>query len=98
MTEVLVVMPGYFAAMNIPILRGRVFEDRDRAAEQPHLVVINQTLATQFYPNENPVGKPITVQWGHPEIPYEIGNTAPVWSRAIKTEGLRTWIQMSLCP
>src|SRR6202034_2259082 len=38
MTEVLVVMPGYFAAMNIPILRGRVFDDRDRAPAQPHLV------------------------------------------------------------
>jgi putative ABC transport system permease protein len=72
-TEVLVVMPGYFAAMNIPVLRGRVFDDRDRASQQPHLVVINQALARQFYPNENPVGKAINVQWGHHEdIPYEI--------------------------
>jgi putative ABC transport system permease protein len=87
MTEVLVVMPGYFAAMNIPILRGRVFDDRDRAAEQPHLVVINQTLARQFYPNENPVGKPITVQWGHPEIPYEIaGVVGDVRQKALDTD------------
>jgi putative ABC transport system permease protein len=70
--EVLVVMPGYFAAMNIPVLQGRVFDDHDRAAQQPHLVVINQTLAKQFYPNESPVGKRLSVQWGHPNDPYEI--------------------------
>jgi putative ABC transport system permease protein len=70
--EVLVVMPGYFAAMNIPVLQGRVFDDHDRAAQQPHLVVINQTLAKQFYPNESPVGKRLSVQWGHANDPYEI--------------------------
>jgi putative ABC transport system permease protein len=71
-TEVLVVMPGYFAAMNIPIIRGRVFDDRDLASTKPHLVVINQTLARQFYPNEDPVGKRLAVQWGHDDEPYEI--------------------------
>jgi putative ABC transport system permease protein len=70
--EVLVVMPGYFAAMNIPILRGRVFDDRDKAAQKPHLVVINQTVARQFYPGENPIGKSLDVQWGHQNAPYEI--------------------------
>jgi putative ABC transport system permease protein len=86
-TEVLVVMPGYFAAMNIPILRGRVFDDRDRAEEKPHLVVINQTLARQFYPNENPVGKPLAVQWGHEKTPYEIaGVVGDVRQKALNTD------------
>jgi putative ABC transport system permease protein len=86
-TEVLVVMPGYFAAMSIPVVRGRVFDDHDRAAEQPHLVVINQTLAKQFYPNENPIGKRLTVQWGHPEIPYEIiGVVGDVRQKAVDTD------------
>jgi putative ABC transport system permease protein len=71
-TEVLVVMPGYFAAMNIPILRGRVFDDRDLTSTKPHLVVINQTLARQYYSNEDPIGKRLTVQWGHQNEPYEI--------------------------
>jgi putative ABC transport system permease protein len=83
-TEVLVVMPGYFAAMNIPLLRGRVFEDRDRAVQKPHFVVINQTVARQFYPNENPIGKMLTVQWG--ADPYEIaGVVADVHQAAIAT-------------
>lgn len=85
--EVLVVMPGYFAAMNIPIVRGRVFEARDKAAEQPHLVVINQTLARQFYPNENPVGKSLDVQWGHQNVPYEIaGVVGDVRQKALDTD------------
>jgi putative ABC transport system permease protein len=85
-TEVLVVMPGYFAAMNIPILRGRVFDDRDVAATKPHLVVINQTLAREFYPNEDPVGKPLSVQWGHEDAPYVIaGVVGDVHQTAIDT-------------
>ncbi|HYW43433.1 MAG TPA: ABC transporter permease [Bryobacteraceae bacterium] len=70
-TEVLVVMPGYFAAMNIPLVRGRVFTDRDRAGAPP-TVVVNQALARQFYPGEDAVGKRLYVQWNHPDQPYEI--------------------------
>jgi putative ABC transport system permease protein len=69
-TEVLVVMPGYFAAMTIPLIRGRVFTEQDRAGA-PLTVVVNQTLARQFYPNEDPIGKPLRVQWDH-DGPYQI--------------------------
>jgi putative ABC transport system permease protein len=62
-TEVLCVMPGYFAAMNIPLERGRVFTDEDRAGA-PQRLVINQTLARQFFPNEDPIGKHLKVWWG----------------------------------
>jgi putative ABC transport system permease protein len=68
-TEVLVVMPGYFAALNIPLIRGRVFDDRDRNGT-PHSIVVNQALAKQFYRNEDPIGKILTVQWG--KDPYQI--------------------------
>jgi putative ABC transport system permease protein len=68
-TNVLVVMPGYFAAMSTPLVRGRVFDDRDRA-DAPHRVVINQALGRRFYPNEDPLGKMLAVEWGNK--PYEI--------------------------
>jgi putative ABC transport system permease protein len=68
-TDVLVVMPGYFAAMNTPLVRGRVFDDRDRA-DAPHAVVVNQALVKQQYPNEDPIGKMLNVQWG--PKPYQI--------------------------
>jgi putative ABC transport system permease protein len=81
-TEVLVVMPGYFAAMNIPLVRGRMLDDRDRKGA-PLAVVINQTLARMFYPGEDPLGKPLWVQWG-PDNPYAVvGVVADVRQRAM---------------
>jgi putative ABC transport system permease protein len=50
------VTPGYFAAMGIPIRRGRVFTPRD-SADQPKVVVINETLAKQFFSGRDPVGE-----------------------------------------
>jgi putative ABC transport system permease protein len=68
-TEVLCVLPGYFAAMSIPIERGRVFNERDRK-DAPYAVVINRTLANQFYPDEDPIGKVLAIEWG--DHPYQI--------------------------
>jgi putative ABC transport system permease protein len=63
-TDVLCVLPGYFAAMNIPLERGRVFNESDRSGA-PFRVVINQTLAREFYPSEDPIGKQLHVEWDH---------------------------------
>ncbi len=51
------VTPGYFAAMGIPLQRGRVFQPTDNAV-QPRVVVINETLAKFFSPAD-PIGKRI---------------------------------------
>lgn len=50
------VTPGYFDAMGIAVLRGRVVETRDTAASEAVLVV-NETFAKTHWPNENAVGK-----------------------------------------
>jgi putative ABC transport system permease protein len=83
-TDVLVVMPGYFAAMSTPIVRGRVFDGRDRAGV-PHVVVINQALARQFFPNEDPLGKVLDIEWG--KEPYHvIGVAGDVHQHSIEEE------------
>jgi predicted permease len=50
------VTPGYFEAMRIPLRAGRYFTDQDRLGTQP-VVVIDENLARQYWPNQDPVGK-----------------------------------------
>ena len=54
--------PGYFKAMNIPVIRGRVFDDRD-GPDAPHVGVISTALANEKWPNEDPIGK--IIQYGN---------------------------------
>ncbi len=48
----------YFKTMRIPLLAGREFTSRDNRDGTP-VVIINETLAKKFFPNENPIGKRI---------------------------------------
>jgi len=52
------VSPGYFEALGIPLLRGRWFNSEDRLKTEP-VAVIDQTLARQYWPNEDPLGQHI---------------------------------------
>ena len=52
------VSPDYFRALSIPVLQGRVFEERDNASN-PLVILINQTAANNSFGGENPVGKRI---------------------------------------
>jgi putative ABC transport system permease protein len=54
------VTPGYVRAMRVPVIRGRFFDERDRAGGPP-VVVINETMARQFFPNEDPIGKRLDI-------------------------------------
>src|ERR1041384_6289493 len=49
---------GYFAALDIPLLHGRLFEPSD-AANAPPVAVISQSLAQKYWPDEDPIGKQI---------------------------------------
>jgi putative ABC transport system permease protein len=52
--------PGYFATMGIPVLSGREFTDGDRASA-PGVIVINQTAAGRFWPDQSPLGRQIAL-------------------------------------
>jgi putative ABC transport system permease protein len=54
-----VVLPGYFATMGIPILRGRDIAESDNL-QAPGAVVVNDWLAKRHWPGEDPLGKRIT--------------------------------------
>jgi predicted permease len=54
------VSPGYFRTMGIPLQRGRWFSERDIQGA-PDVMVINETMARQFWPHEDPIGKRLTI-------------------------------------
>jgi predicted permease len=52
------VSPAYFEVMGLPIVRGRGFNETDRAGA-PLVMVINETLAQRLWPNQDPIGRRI---------------------------------------
>ena len=64
--------PGYFQAMQIPLLKGRFFTSNERL-NNSNFLIINQKLAREFFPNEDPLGKHLSVSWSSPSPEkYEI--------------------------
>ncbi|HET7619240.1 MAG TPA: ABC transporter permease [Vicinamibacterales bacterium] len=61
--EVRVTTPEYFSTVGIPLKRGRLFTDRDRAGTPP-VVLITESAAREYFKNEDPIGKTINLGWG----------------------------------
>jgi putative ABC transport system permease protein len=64
------ITPNYFRAMSIPMVQGRALTEQDTDGA-PRAMIVNQELAREVFPNENPVGKRIS--FGNPP------NQEPVW-------------------
>jgi predicted permease len=63
--------PGYFSAMQIPLIKGRFFTEQERL-EHDHFVIVSKGFAAQYFPGEDPVGRPIRVKWDKQPENYEI--------------------------
>jgi predicted permease len=57
-SDIAIVSPGYFAAMGIPLLKGRAFAEQDDDHSLP-VVVINEAFAREYFPGADPIGKRI---------------------------------------
>jgi putative ABC transport system permease protein len=62
--------PGYFSALQIPLLKGRFFTSDDRL-DRAEKVVISNSLARQYFPGEDPLGRIVHVP-AHKDADYEI--------------------------
>ncbi|PYR63073.1 MAG: hypothetical protein DMF91_04550 [Acidobacteria bacterium] len=56
---------GYFSTMHVPLLRGRLFTDREMR-ELSDVVIINQTMARQYFPGQDPLGTRVLIMMGDP--------------------------------
>jgi predicted permease len=64
-----VVSPGYFQLIGMPLVGGRDFSAADNT-EAPDVIIVNQAFATLYWPDQDPVGRSVTLQEG--ESPAEV--------------------------
>jgi putative ABC transport system permease protein len=70
-TDVRVVLPGYFETLRIPLRRGRLFNDADNRDGGRRTFIVNETLARQMFGNRDPLAEKLIVEMGD-QIPGEI--------------------------
>ena len=76
-TFINIVSPDYFRALGTPLRRGRLFSEADHAGA-PRVVVINETLARAYFPNENPIGQRIALRGDPDELREIVGIVADI--------------------
>src|SRR5579885_2519548 len=70
-----IVSPGFFAALGVPILAGRDFNDLDRAGGEP-VVIVSQSLARRMFPNREALNRHVT--WTDPVLRFIGVKPAPM--------------------
>ena len=82
--------PGYFAAMGIPLIKGRVFTEDERGMTNDKYIVINQQFVREYFPNEDPIGKHVMAHWDSVEgdryqVIGVVGDTLYALDRPVKS-------------
>jgi len=80
--DVRLISPGYLSAMHISLLRGRDVDDSD-VPGRPGAVLISQSMAKLFWPNEDPVGKHLTMYFFPDMARVVVGVVADVKLQAL---------------
>ena len=65
LTFVRPVSSGYFTALGIPVVRGRAFTEAENRFGPPPVVMVSESFVKKYFPNENPIGKHITLGIDH---------------------------------
>jgi len=85
-----VVTPGYFEAMRIRLVSGRLIDATDTPDGQ-QVIAINETLAKEYFPDENPLGQ--RIRMGGPDRPWRtiIGVMGDVHHQSLTSPVKRKW-------
>jgi putative ABC transport system permease protein len=75
-----VITVDYFQTFKVPLLRGRTFNERD-TKDSPRVIVIDQAMAEQVFPGEDPIGKRLAVEAGNDEEGYVMSEIVGVVGR-----------------
>jgi len=75
-----VITGDYFQTFKVPLLRGRTFNERD-TKDLPRVIVIDQAMAEQVFPGEDPIGKRLSVDPGNDEEGYVMSEIVGVVGR-----------------
>ena len=70
-TNVSVCDNGFFRTLNVPLVRGRLFTEREMI-ERSNVVVISESLARKYFANSDPIGKRLGIYMTDPIVPTEI--------------------------
>jgi predicted permease len=69
-----VVSPGFFAALGVPLVAGRDFDDNDRRGGEP-VVIISQSVAQRMFPGQDPINRHL--MWSDPVMQFIYVSTGP---------------------
>ena len=85
------VTPGYFAALRVPLVEGRLLDERD-GADAPNSVVVNQAFVRRFFAKESPIGRRIsaglTPGQGGPQMWTIVGVIGDTKQRGLASEAI----------
>ncbi len=70
-TDVSVCDNGYFQTMQLPLVKGRWFSDREMQ-EKSNVVIINEAMARRYFAGQDPIGKQLVIAMTQPNVPTEI--------------------------
>jgi putative ABC transport system permease protein len=84
--DIRIIDPNYFRVMGIPLRAGRPFAQSDSTAA-PKVMVINESMARRFWPDQDPIGQRVTMRdWGPPLTGEIIGIAADVKADGLDSE------------